>query len=463
MEDKHREVLKANRMEIVRDLDVDNATSFLYSKSILSENDRDEIKAIKTLQSKSEKLLDTLPRRGPEAFGVFVKFLDETQPFLSKYLKLDTGLQGSKQLVDIRDGPSHSLDDKKLPQETDEELKPKTFDDTSVKPGNGSAHQDGKGSWTPNQEVEPIVRKDDEGDGRKRLQKGKHSSSHKDVIAMDDIYSMTHSPRGEAFIINNKIFLERSGMQKYPRNGTDVDRDALYELFTALGFKTTVYNDQTTKQIVDLFHRYASMDHSNYDCIICAVLTHGEEGLFYGTDGTIPIKELTSVFRGRLPGKPKLFFFQACQGFEYMEGIDLKDGGSPVEAKDEIDAPGNNKITLPLEADFMYAYSTVPGYYSWRNSAKGSWFVQAIDSVFRKYAISTDLLRMMTRVNCEVAKQKSYTNEYFSDNKKQIPSIVSQLRKELYFFPEHVLEDVDGDMKDGKRKTTFKKNKCLVS
>ena len=131
---------------------------------------------------------------------------------------------------------------------------------------------------------------------------------------MDDMYSMTHSPRGEAFIINNKKFLKESGMQKYPRKGTDVDRDALYELFTALGFNTTVYNDQATEQIMELVRRYASMDHSKHDCIICAVLSHGEEGLFYGTDGTIPIKELTSVFRGRLPGKPKLFFFQACQG-----------------------------------------------------------------------------------------------------------------------------------------------------
>ena len=118
-----------------------------------------------------------------------------------------------------------------------------------------------------------------------------------------------------------------------------------------------------------------------------------------------------------------------------MDGTDAVDG-----AIDESDGKGNEKSTIPLEADFMYAYSTVPGYYSWRNSVKGSWFVQAIDSVFRKYVKSMDLLRMMTRVNCEVAKQKSNTDEDYSDNKKQIPSIISQLRKEVYFFPENVLE-----------------------
>jgi tRNA-dihydrouridine synthase len=124
-----------------------------------------------------------------------------------------------------------------------------------------------------------------------------------------------------------------------------------------------------------------------------------------------------------------------------MEGVEETDGpGGPDEPIDEIDAPGSNKITLPIEADFMYAYSTVSGYYSWRNSVRGSWFVQAIVSVFKENALTMDVLRMMTRVNEEVAKQKSNTNDYFSDNKKQIPSVISQLRKDLYFFPENVLE-----------------------
>ena len=123
-----------------------------------------------------------------------------------------------------------------------------------------------------------------------------------------------------------------------------------------------------------------------------------------------------------------------------MEGVEEIDGGGQEEPMDEIDAPGSNKITLPIEADFFYAYSTVSGYYSWRNSVRGSWFVQAIVSVFRENALTMDVLRMMTRVNAEVATQKSNTNDHFSDNKKQIPSIISQLRKELYFFPENVLE-----------------------
>ena len=30
----------------------------------------------------------------------------------------------------------------------------------------------------------------------------------------------------------------------------------------------------------------------------------------------------------------------------------------------------------PLHADFLLAHSTVAGYYSWRNTVQGSWFIQ---------------------------------------------------------------------------------------
>ena len=47
-----------------------------------------------------------------------------------------------------------------------------------------------------------------------------------------------------------------------------------------------------------------------------------------------------------------------------MDGLDATDG--PADDR-------TNDISLPIESDFIYAYSTVPGYYSWRNSRNGSW------------------------------------------------------------------------------------------
>ena len=56
----------------------------------------------------------------------------------------------------------------------------------------------------------------------------------------------------------------------------------------------------------------AGEDHRNRDCFAVAVLTHGDDGVLYGTDRTIsidnflkPIKDCTT-----LTGKPKIFIFQ---------------------------------------------------------------------------------------------------------------------------------------------------------
>ena len=137
-----------------------------------------------------------------------------------------------------------------------------------------------------------------------------------DVTTM---YRMNCSPRGIAVIINNKNFLESSGQHLSPRVGTDVDRDALKKLFKKLQFKVEVYNNQTKAEIRRIAMAKATFNHSMYDAFIFAILSHGEEGLVYGVDGTISIRDITSRYKHSksLAGKPKIFFFQACQGMNY--------------------------------------------------------------------------------------------------------------------------------------------------
>ncbi|XP_044174844.1 caspase-7-like [Acropora millepora] len=240
---------------------------------------------------------------------------------------------------------------------------------------------------------------------------------------------MSRAPRGIAIIINNKKFWEASGMDE--RKGTDVDRDALEKLFKSLKFGVKIFNDVTTDGIKQIAQKMASLNHSDYDAFIFFILTHGKEGLLYGTDGTISIRDLTSGFKDAttLAGKPKIFFFQACQGYEYMDGMDVPDGPQ-----------ASSKVSVPAEADFLYAYSTVPGFYSWRNSVNGSWFIQSLTKIFEENAERMDILRMLTRVNAMVSTFKSHTRERYSDSKRQVSSVVSMLRKELYFFPEKVTE-----------------------
>lgn len=56
------------------------------------------------------------------------------------------------------------------------------------------------------------------------------------------------------------------------------------------------------------------MDHSDSDCLIIVVMTHGDRGMIYARDHAYRPDFLWSRFAGSkcttLAGKPKLFFIQ---------------------------------------------------------------------------------------------------------------------------------------------------------
>ncbi|XP_076982196.1 caspase-7 isoform X2 [Tamandua tetradactyla] len=249
------------------------------------------------------------------------------------------------------------------------------------------------------------------------------------VIAPDYQYSMNFEKVGKCIIINNKNFSEMTGMGT--RNGTDRDAEALFKCFRRLGFEVVVYNDCSCAKMRDLLKQASEEDHTTSACFACILLSHGEENLIYGTDGMTPIKELTAHFRGdrckTLLEKPKLFFIQACRGTEFDDGIQV-DSGSVN------DTDANPQYKIPVEADFLFAYSTVPGYYSWRNPGRGSWFVQALCSILNEYGKRLEIMQILTRVNCMVARHfESQSDDPHFHQKKQIPCMVSMLTKELYF------------------------------
>ena len=76
MDKKHRELLRRNRERLVEDLDALSLLSYLYQEHTLSENDVDLIKAERTRSSQAEKLLDIVPKRGPQAFHTFCRALE---------------------------------------------------------------------------------------------------------------------------------------------------------------------------------------------------------------------------------------------------------------------------------------------------------------------------------------------------------------------------------------------------
>ncbi|XP_063951666.1 uncharacterized protein LOC129256981 isoform X1 [Lytechinus pictus] len=229
-------------------------------------------------------------------------------------------------------------------------------------------------------------------------------------------YKMDRLPRGLCIIFNAENF---TGSKLDKRVGTEKDVEALRNTFqNNLRLKTLVKNDPTRQTYVDCLQEIARMDHSEYDCFVCVILSHGSKGCVYGTDGRqIQIDALTGLFRGEyvpsLLDKPKLFFIQACQGTDAQAAIDIR--------QDAV-------TSLPNESDTLVSLSTVPGYSSNRSVSKGTWFISTLCSVINShYKKHVDLLSMLTMVNYLLSTAAD------KEKKKQIGNPSHTLRKQIYF------------------------------
>lgn len=237
-------------------------------------------------------------------------------------------------------------------------------------------------------------------------------------------YRMDHARRGTAVIINNRRFDAKLDMPT--REGSDKDAASLEFSFRKLGFDVRLAHNCTATFMRQELFKAARADHSTADCFVCVILSHGDEGTVYAVDKAVELDALIQPFKQNrtLAGKPKLFFVQACRGSSFMEGID----SNPYEI--------NYVNKIPMEADFLVAYSTIAGFYSWRNSQNGSWFVQSLCHVLNERGRTDELLQLLTAVNRRVAYHfESNTADPDMSGKRQIPCIVSMLTKELYFRP----------------------------
>ncbi|XP_051160546.1 caspase-3-like [Leptopilina boulardi] len=90
---------------------------------------------------------------------------------------------------------------------------------------------------------------------------------------------------------------------------------------------------------------------------------------------------------------------------------------------------------IPTHADFLIAHSTVQGFFSWRNPAEGTWYIQCLCEIIDEHAETTDLVRMLTMTSRKVATEyASYDNlNPTRHDQKQVPSITSMLIRDLFF------------------------------
>lgn len=106
MLENHRHLLIKYREEIATDLLVDDVLVYLESKHIIDTDDKEIIRTQITSKRKAEKLLDILPTKGYEAFGVFYAIIGEKYAHLADLIKNGVGDTAYGNVLDHVDSPS---------------------------------------------------------------------------------------------------------------------------------------------------------------------------------------------------------------------------------------------------------------------------------------------------------------------------------------------------------------------
>lgn len=241
-------------------------------------------------------------------------------------------------------------------------------------------------------------------------------------------YKMEADPLGFCLIINNKTFQTDDETPQLPvRRGTDTDKDKLVRTFTNLRFDVRAFDNLTDTGIMRIMTQFALRDHTNFDCFVCCILSHGIQGGVYGSNCIpVEIRKLIERFCPQscptLSGKPKLFFIQACQGTQLQRGYPSA----------ELDSVLSEDKLIPSLADFLLAYSTVPGYMSCRDQHAGSYFISKLTSVLKNHAHSLDIMKILTMVNDQLSCLSIPTA--MRGHCKQCSAQFTTLRKDLYLF-----------------------------
>lgn len=248
-------------------------------------------------------------------------------------------------------------------------------------------------------------------------------------------YNMFHKNRGICLILETETFSDKHAATRSlgRRHGSHVDAERAISIFSRLGFRVYHQKDITRQQTLTVLKSISASDHSENDCFACLVFTHGDHGELFAHDGKYSIDLLFRHFLAdncpSLCGKPKLFFIQACQGGLLDDGVLVRQ-----TTRDSTDTVSYFKI--PTYADFMIAYSTLPGFYSFRNTEKGSWFIRSLCETLEQYHMQIDLLGMMTIVSQRVAYDyTSLASDPAFSHKKQVPCLTSMLTRRVFLYP----------------------------
>lgn len=133
---------------------------------------------------------------------------------------------------------------------------------------------------------------------------------------LHDEYPMDNERQGRCLIFNHEKFDEQLKLKQ--RVGSIEDVIVLKDAFECLDFEVEVHIDLIKKEVLDRLKDVSKEDHTNADCLVVCLMTHGDRDNFYAWDTRYRKEKFWEFFLTKncpkLGLKPKLFFIQACRG-----------------------------------------------------------------------------------------------------------------------------------------------------
>ncbi|RZC33126.1 caspase-7-like, partial [Asbolus verrucosus] len=224
-------------------------------------------------------------------------------------------------------------------------------------------------------------------------------------------YKTSSKTRGEVLIINNIMF-----KGELERKGAKADDENLQNLFKQMGFKVSLKRDLKKKDLESSVENFSKKLAKSSDISVVIVMSHGTTNdVWRGTEvfgvdeKGVLTEDLLQYFSGdkckNMLNKPKIFIFQCCRG----------DNEQFIQS----DARPVKRQSRPI-GDMLIAYSTLPGFVSYRNPESGTWYIQTLCEVFSKHAHEyhvEELLKIvdleLNRFTSSVAQTSSYENRGF--------------------------------------------------
>ncbi|KAG8222199.1 hypothetical protein J437_LFUL001291 [Ladona fulva] len=240
-------------------------------------------------------------------------------------------------------------------------------------------------------------------------------------------YKMNHAKRGIALIFNHERFKKNTQRR---RRGAAEDGRVLSSTVENLGFEVRLHKNKKWSKMKKIISRVAKEDHSDHDCLLVAIMTHGKKnGILYARDCPYDAEEVWNSFTAEkvttLAGKPKIFLFQACRGKKLEESTIIKSF-----SRDSVEG----RFIIPYNVDFLMR--VLSGYYSWRNKIEGSWFIQDLCKDLNEYARTEEMLSILTNTLRRVAYTRcsNVPTDPDKDGRQEMPVFSSTLTKLLYFY-----------------------------